>query len=116
MLPNHTFPGGALTAYSRVKVTKADEPVCVGNRDDYSGQIFIKLILDLVWVGHIGGIGAEKCGELLPPLEAESHRHKSIVHFSFSRSSQLANGVALTANPTPALHLSSGARPLQEML
>ena len=67
MLPNHTFPGGAVTAYSRVQVTKDDEPVCVGNRGDYSVQLFIKLIFDLVWCGHIGGIGADMCGEILPP-------------------------------------------------
>ena len=67
MLPNHTFPGGAVTAYSRVEVSKDNERVCVGNHGDDSVQVFIKHIFDLVWVGHIEGIGADTCGELLPP-------------------------------------------------
>ena len=67
MLPNHTFPSGAVTAYSRVEVTKDDEPVCVVNHGDEGVQVFAKLIFDPVWVVHIGGIGAEKCREVLPP-------------------------------------------------
>ena len=66
MLPNHTFPGSAVTANSRVEVTKDDELVCVGNSGDDSIEIFVKLIFDLIWVGHGGGIAADKSGELLP--------------------------------------------------
>lgn len=60
MLPNHTF-----TANSHVEVTKDDELVCVGNSGDDSVEIFIKLIFDLIYVGHGGSIGADKSGELL---------------------------------------------------
>ena len=67
MLPNHTFLGGAVTVYSRVEFTKDNERVCVGNRADARVQVFIKHIFDLVWVGYIKGIGADTCGELLPP-------------------------------------------------
>lgn len=65
MVPNHTIPGGTVTAYSHAEVTKDDELVCVGNHGNDSIQVFLKLIFDLVWVGHGGGIGAGKSGKLL---------------------------------------------------
>ena len=66
MLPNHTFLEGAVTAKSHVEATKDDELVCVGNSGDDSVEIFIKPMFDLIRVGHGGGIGADKGGQLLP--------------------------------------------------
>ena len=65
MLPDHTLPGGTFTANSGFKVTKDDELVCIGNSGYDSVEIFLKLIFDLIWVGHGGAIGADKSGALL---------------------------------------------------
>ena len=72
MLPDHSFPGDAVTTNSRVKITKNDEFVCVGNSCDDSVQIFIKLVLGLSWVGHGGGIGTDNGDVLLPMRKGTS--------------------------------------------
>ena len=71
MLPNHSFPGGAVTVNSPIKVTKNDEFVSVGNSGDDGIQVFIKLVLDLICVGHGGCIGTDN-GDKLCPLEKGS--------------------------------------------
>ena len=67
MLPNHSFTVRAVTANFCVKVTKDDELISIGNSGDDSIQVFIKLVFDLILVGHGGGgIDTDNDGELLP--------------------------------------------------
>ena len=80
MLPDHPFPGDAVTANSRIKITKHDEFVSVGNSGDDGVQVIVKLVLVLIWVSHGRGIGADNGDELPSTTEGESHRHKAIIH------------------------------------
>ena len=80
MLPDHSFPGDAVTANSRIKLTKHDEFVSMGNSGDDGVQVFVKLVLGLIWVSHGRGIGADNGDELPSTTEGESHRHKAIIH------------------------------------
>lgn len=90
MLPNHAFPGGDVTA------TKDDERVCIWNRGNDSVQVFMNLIFDLIWVGHIGGIGSGKSGELFP----RETRSLIVIGRSFTPfrgPASMTSNVALTA-------------------
>ena len=80
MLPNHSFLGDAVTANSCIKVTKNDEFISAGNSGDDGIQVFIKLVLDLIWVGHGGCIGTGNGDKLLPIGKVESHHHEPIFH------------------------------------
>ena len=73
-----------------IKVTKNDEFISTRNSGDDGIEVFIKLVLDLIWVGHGGCIGTDNGDKLLPIGKGESHHHEVIVH-SFWGASQPAN-------------------------
>ena len=49
--------------------------ISIGYSGDGSVQVFIELVLGLIWVSHGGGIGADNGGELLSMGKGESHGH-----------------------------------------
>ena len=62
MLSNHAFPDGAVAANSRIKITKSDELVSVGDSSDDIIQVLVEFILDLIWVGYGRDVAADCIG------------------------------------------------------
>lgn len=50
VLPNHAFPGGGVSSNSRIKVTKNDELVSVGDGVDDIVMVLIQLAFSPLWV------------------------------------------------------------------
>ena len=50
MLSYHSFPGGGVTTNSSIKVAKNNELVSIWNSSDDSAQVFVELVLGLLWV------------------------------------------------------------------
>ena len=67
-----SIPDGVVTTNSRVEVAKDDELVNVWFSGDGSVQVFVELVLDLVWVGHSRSIDTDNDGKLLTVGTRES--------------------------------------------
>lgn len=64
VLPNHAFPGDGVSSNSRIKVTKNDELVSVGDGVDDIVMVLIELAFSLLWVDQGRSVCADNGGEL----------------------------------------------------
>lgn len=64
VLPNNAFPCGGVSSNSRIKVTKNDELVGVGDGVDDIVEVLIEFVFSLLLVGHGRSVCADNGGEL----------------------------------------------------
>lgn len=107
VLPNHAFQGGGVSSNSRIKVTKNDELVGIGDGIDDIVEVLIELVFSLHWVGQVVRVGAYA---LTMVANFPRVRGSLIV----IRPTSLPASVVFKAKPTPASRLSSAPRPLQK--